>query len=223
MLKLYKPEHIFTEEEFEKVLNTDLVARLVKKKHNNLKQGDIVGVRLNLNITKVSPKHVFISIHKGEDNSRDKTKYLKNRSFFTGEIIDYSRAIFISNAFFNVNQLAREQVASGQVSNFPMASVDGTFEKKDIPEGFNGIHVKFNPMYQHLFVDEEGYAIKYAEEVVVLGHRAYACGKIVYHNNETAPKQMGITKSETKIKESDYEIFIPKSHKDAVKNRVLLA
>lgn len=223
MLNIYKPEHIFTEEEFNKILKTDLVAEIVKSRNHSLKAGDVVGIRLNLNIAKVTPEYVFISIHKGEDNSKDNTKYWKNRSFFTGEIIDYSRAVFISNAFFNVNQLAREQIASRQVSNFPMASVDGTFEYKDIPEDFKGIHVKFNPMYQHLFVDEDGYAIKYAEEVVVLSHRAYACGKIVYHSEETAPKQMGVTASQTKFKKDEFEIFIPKSHKNAINNRVLLA
>lgn len=223
MLSVIKPECNFSQQEFEEVLKADMVSTIVKnRKHNPIQKNDVVGVRLNLNLVKMNPSYVFLTIHRGEDSLKDKEKYKKNRSFFTGEILDYSRSIYISNAFFNVNQLAREQVASGMVANFPMASVDGSFESKEIPVNFTGTPVRFNPRYQHLFVDEDGFAIRYAEEVVILGHRAYACGKIVYHHKEDAPKQMGRSATLTKFKKENFEIYVSKTHVGAIQNRELM-
>lgn len=81
-----------------------------------------------------------------------------------------------------------------------MASVDGTLVSTTVPEGFEGIPVSFNPKSQHLFVDGEGHAIHSAEEVVILGHRAYARGQVVYHTEQSAPRRRGDAPSQTAFK-----------------------
>ena len=106
----------------------------------------------------------------------------------------------LKNAYFNVSQGGREAIASGRHHKFAMASVDGTLVSTTVPEGFEGIPVSFNPKSQHLFVDGEGHAIHSAEEVVILGHRAYARGQVVYHTERSAPRRRGDAPSQTAFK-----------------------
>lgn len=103
-----------------------------------------------------------------------------------------------------------------------MASIDGNFITKEIPENYSGISIRFNPKNSHLFIDENNEAIYFAENVVILGNRAYASGLIIYHNEKTAPKKYGITHSETIINKEYKEIIIPKTHLVSnEKNKVL--
>lgn len=70
-------------------------------------------------------------------------------------------------------------------AKFPMASIDGVLVTED-PDT-SGVEVRFNPKRTHLFVDQSGFAVRWAENVTVVGHRAFARGVIVYHSRETAP------------------------------------
>lgn len=146
-----------------------------------------VGVRLNLNVLKRTGIPVQ-SVH--ERN-------------YSGPVIAYHHAVTLKNVKFNVNQRGREAVASGKENKFPLASVDGQVhpEQKHSTEG---VPVRFNPKSGHLFEHAEtGEAIKGADEVTVVGHRAYARGKIHYWNESDAPKAK--TPSGTKFKQADME------------------
>lgn len=93
-----------------------------------------------------------------------------------------------------------------------MASIDGQFKSYDIPTNFSGIEIKFNPFKQLLFVDENNEAIQFAEHVIILGHRAFACGKIIYHSLDTAPKKIGDILSNTIVNQKTKILDIPLSH-----------
>lgn len=204
----FKPQRKLKDEELYNLLKKDSVAQIVLSKQPPLNEDDLVGVRLNLNLLKFMPGQILLTLHKGTTEN----DHTKNRSFFKGEAIGYAEAVWIYNAFFNVNQLAREQIASGMITSFAMASIDGNFQSKEIPENFSGIEIKFNPKIGHWFTDVEGFAIRYAEEVVVIGNRAYACGKIVYYSEENAPKKMGDSPSLTKFKSlvNSECLYVPK-------------
>ena len=68
-----------------------------------------------------------------------------------------------------------------------MASVDGTFQIEEGDFCFNSVEVSFNPKTTHLFVDADGYAVQYAEEMAILGNRAYARGRMRYFTEANAP------------------------------------
>lgn len=218
-MNIIQPETKLSGNELNNILQKDSVAKIVLSKNHVLNEGDLVGIRLNLNLLKVVPEQIILTIHKGSENSLE---YTMNRSFFKGEALDYAEAAWLSNAFFNVNQLARDQIASGKLSNFPMASIDGNFESKVVPKGFKGIEIRFNPNVGHWFTDMEGYAIRCAEEVVVLGNRAYACGKVVYYSEKNAPRKMGKAPSLTKFK-SEKDSFVLNIPKTFVNQKVRLS
>lgn len=174
-------------------LQTDAVARRITAKGLFPAKGQRIGVRLNLNVLKNTGVAVQ-TLHA----ATNKLGYSKNKGFYNGEAIGYAGAVTLKNAFFNVEQSARESIAIGLQAKTPMASVDGqfveapthiSFDEQDFKE------VRFNPKAVHLFVDENNSAIRRSEYVTIVGHRAYAWGDIEYHTEATAPKRAGSSPS----------------------------
>lgn len=176
-------------------LQSDTVACAILGKNAMPSPGDRVGIRLNLNVLARTGVAVQ-TIHA----ATNRTGYRRNKGFYRGEAIGYAEAVVLKDAFFNVSQEGREAIASGQQSKFPMASVDGTFVGLVPDHGFEGVPLRFNPKKGHLFVDPDGYAIQGADEVVVLGHRAYARGTLRYHTDVTAPKRAGSAPSDVRFR-----------------------
>lgn len=177
------------------LLTQDATAQRVLEKGLPPQPGDLVGVRLNLNVLKATGQAIQ-TIHQ----ATNALGYKRNRGFYKGQACGYAQAVVLRNAYFNVSQGGREAIASGRQHKFPMASVDGVLVSTTLPEGFEGIPVSFNPKHQHLFVDAQGHAVHSAEEVVILGNRAYARGQVVYHTEQSAPRKTGHAPSQTKFK-----------------------
>lgn len=181
-------------------LNTDATSTRIMGKGHKFKEGDLVGVRLNINVLKNTGVPV-LTLHA----PTNKSGYRENKGFYNGEAKQYAHTATLKNAYFNVNQTGRENIATGQVNKFPMASVDG--EYTSLPPNFNGVEIRFNPMNHHLFVDGNGNAVKSAEEVTLHGHRAYARGKIEYHTAATEPKRSGDAPTMSKLMEDVYTML----------------
>jgi hypothetical protein len=178
-------------------LSTDATSVRVMKKAHKFKEGDLVGARLNINVLKNTGVPV-LTLHA----PTNKVGYKSNNGFYTGEAKQYQSVVNLKNAYFNVNQQGRENIAKGIQNKFPMASVDGEYVPG--PGNFNGIEIKFNPMNHHLFVDENGNAVKSAENVTMYAHRIYARGKIEYHTDDTVPKRKGDSPTLSKLMEQIY-------------------
>lgn len=147
--------------------------------------GDLVGVRLNLNLFK-SQNVAVQTIHKGNCSGR----YKDGAGFFNGSPLRYEKAVVLASCYFNVSQPGREKIASSTVSKFPMASCDGEFVDDPNPS-LDGVEIRFDPKKVHLFVDTDNRPVRWAERVTVYGHRAYARGVLVYYDEETAPPKAG--------------------------------
>lgn len=200
-------------------LQNDSVAQRVIKRNDFPATGDLVGVRLNLNLLK-STGIAAQTLHRGSGMS-----YQKNTGLFRGLARGYAQVVHLKDAYFNVNQTSRENIAGGSQNKHPMASIDGLFEQ-DNPEHFQGVEIRFNPKNHHLFVDEHGQAIHYAEEVLIIGHRAYARGHIIYHSLESSPKRKGDQPTQTKILETEHTIHVGMdgcAHENATQKRRRLA
>lgn len=168
-----------------RALAADKTCARVMAKGRRPAAGDLVGVRLNLNLFK-SQKVAVQTIHKGNRSGRHKN----GAGFYNGESLCYEREVVLASCYFNVSQPCRQKIASGAVSKFPMASCDGEFV--DDPEpSLDGVEVRFDPKKVHLFVDSDNRPIRWAEFVTVYGHRAYARGVLVYHDEATAPLKVG--------------------------------
>lgn len=170
-------------------MQADAVARRIMAKNLFPVKGQRVGVRLNLNVLKNTGVAVQ-TLHA----ATNKLGYSKNKGFYNGEAIGYAGAVTLKNAFFNVEQSAREAIACGLQAKSPMASVDGQFVEAPTHISMaehDPKEVRFNPKAVHLFVDENNAAIRRAEYVTIVGHRAYAWGDIEYHTEATAPKRVG--------------------------------
>lgn len=170
-------------------LETDAVARRIMAKEKFPVKGQRVGVRLNLNVLKTTGVAVQ-TLHA----ATNRHGYTKNKGFYNGEAIGYAGAVTLKNAFFNVEQSAREAIALGLQAKTPMASVDGQFVEAPLHIPLNEgspCEIRFNPKAVHLFVDADNRAIRRAEFVTIVGHRAYAWGDIEYHTEATAPKRTG--------------------------------
>ena len=102
--------------------------------------------------------------------------------------------VVLRDAYFNVSQKGREKIASGAESKFPMASIDGHLVDVEAPS-FDGIEIRFQPKAVHLFVDINNRPVRYAEQVTIYGHRAYARGLIEYYSEASAPKKVGCAAS----------------------------
>lgn len=174
-------------------LQTDAVARRIMAKGLFPVKGQRIGVRLNLNVLKNTGVAVQ-TLHA----ATNKQGYAKNKGFYNGEAIGYAGAVTLKNAFFNVEQSARESIAMGLQAKTPMASVDGQFVETPLHTSMadhEQKEVRFNPKAVHLFVDENNAAIRRAEYVTIVGHRAYAWGDIEYHTEATAPMRAGSSPS----------------------------
>ena len=187
-------DRLLAPETVDEALATDAVATRVRAKGLGPAPGELVGVRLNLNVLKSTGLAVQ-TLHRPTNAGG----YRRNRGFYNGEACGYAQAVVLRDAYFNVSQPAREAIAEGRHHKFAMASVDGKLVSFVPPEGFEGLEIGFNPKTEHLFVDAEHRAIHSAEEVVVLGHRIYARGRVVYHTPETVPARKGSAPSMTQV------------------------
>lgn len=179
-LKLLQPSEI------QSALESDAVARRVLSKSAKPCPGDLVGVRLNLNVFKTTGVCVH-TIHRGGTSG----SHLHGRGFWNGEVLHYAQAVVLRDAYFNVQQKGRECIASGRMSKHPMASIDGELCALETPDSIDGVEVRFNPRLEHLFVDQSFRALWYAELVVIVAHRAYARGRLVFHTATSAPARAG--------------------------------
>lgn len=155
-------------------LNRDAVARRVASKGMAPTSGDVVGIRLNLNVLKSTGVAVH-TVHKGGKTDG----YTRNKGLWSGEVLCYAQTVTLKRAYFNVHQVGREAIASGSAAKHPMASVDGILDSLGDDADFGGIEISFNPRSVHLFVDPSMRAVRYADEVSMRGHRCYARGRIV--------------------------------------------
>lgn len=178
-------------------LQTDATSVRIMNKGHRFASGDLVGARLNINVLKNTGVPV-LTLHA----PTNKTGYKNNNGFYNGEAKQYQYVVNLKNAYFNVNQQGRENIAAGIQNKFPMASVDGEYAHG--APNFDGVEIKFNPMNHHLFVDENGNAVRSAEDVTMYAHRIYARGKIEYHTDDTVPERKGTSHSLSKLMEQIY-------------------
>jgi len=150
-----------------KALSTDKTSQRILNKGKEIKVGQKVGVRLNLNVAKNTGMPVQ-TVH-------DKTA--------SGEALTYSGAVMLRNVNFTVNQNARNRIVTFQDNKNPMASVDGDFISEGV-EGmdYSGVKAVFNPFKHNTFVDVSGRPIKSASEVVVVGNNVFMRGDIEYYD-----------------------------------------
>lgn len=190
-LLTYKRHDIAMVEEaaVQAALQADKASAKIMAKGLRPNAGDLCGVRLNLNVQKSQGVPVQ-TLHAG--NSSD--GYKLNRGLYNGATLWYQRVVVLRDAFFNVSQKGREKIASGAESKFPMASIDGLLVDDEAPS-FDGIEIRFQPKKVHLFVDIDNRPIRWAEEVTIYAHRAYARGQIEYYTEENAPKKEGHSES----------------------------
>lgn len=141
----------------------------VRNKNIELSAGQMIGVRPNLNTPKSAPLPVQ-TIHRGLP---------RGTGFWRGEVLSYAAFVILENAFFSVDDRSQKAIAAGETSKFPMASVDGVYDKEQRLD-LGGMIIRFNPKIHRRFVDEAGRAVKYAQHVTVWGNRVYARGEIIY-------------------------------------------
>jgi hypothetical protein len=170
-------------------LAEDKVCARIMAKQLRPQIGDMVGVRLNLNIWK-SRKVPVQTLHKGSGSGRHR----QNSGFYGGSVLWYQKIVSLRDCFLNVGQLGREKIACGAESKHPIASADGVL-LGDEAHSFEGIEVRFDPRVTHLFIDQNNRAVRWAEVVTVYGHRVYCRGKLIYHSQMTAPPKAGPTPS----------------------------
>lgn len=170
------------------ITDNDATGRRILEKGREVQDGDVVGVRANLNVKKTTGLTVQ-TIHQGTEGQLE-----KGTGMFSGEAIGYRAAVTLRNVNFSVNQEARAKILSKETNKFPMASVDGRYvDPAGMKYGtdtqrFNGVEITFNPMKTHLFVDPDGRAVKSASEVTVTGSKTYARGTIQYYSEADMPK-----------------------------------
>jgi hypothetical protein len=173
-----------SDEVVEGALASDATSKRIMSKGLAPAAGDIVGIRLNLNIIKSKGVPVQ-TVHAGNRSDG----YTRNKGLYNGSAIAYHKVVTLENAYFNVSQKGREDVASGTVSKFPLASVDGAF--MDTVPDFSGLEISFNPKRVRLFCDSENRPIRYAEQATIYGNRIYVRGRVEYYTMDTAPAKVG--------------------------------
>lgn len=178
-----------------KALGADAVARRILAKGQSLAAGQRIGVRLNLNVFKSTGVAVH-TIHRATSTDG----HTKGRGFYRGEVLSYQPVVVLKEVYFNVHQAGRQGIAAGTMNKHPMASCDGLYQPTDESLTFDGVELSFNPKRVHLFTDEEGFAVQYAEEVTIMGHRAYARKTIRYFSQESAPPKAGDAPSSVRFK-----------------------
>jgi hypothetical protein len=173
-----------SDEVVEEALASDVTSKRIMSKGLAPAAGDIVGIRLNLNLIKSKGVPVQ-TVHAGNRSDG----YTRNKGLYNGSAIAYHKVVTLKNAYFNVSQKGREDVASGAVSKFPLASVDGAF--MDTVPDFSGLEISFNPKRVRLFCDSENRPIRFAEQATIYGNRIYVRGRVEYYTMDTAPAKVG--------------------------------
>ena len=176
-----------TEAQVQKVLKTDKTAQRIIAKGIKPKQGENVGIRLNLNVFKNTGVPVQ-SIHKGTKTDAFK-KVDGTSGNFRGEVINYAPAVTLKDVYLNTHQKSIYEVKNKIKNKFPLASVDGKFQ--DVPfnkQNLTGTELRFNPFNTQLFETLEGKPVRFVEEATVSGTRVFARGKIEYFTEANKPK-----------------------------------
>ena len=177
----------FTQAEVDKALDSDTKSQEIIAKGLQPKEGQKVGIRLNLNVLK--NKGVPIqTVHKGQVS--DKYKKVDGKSgFFGGEAINYSPAVTLKDAYLNTSQRGVYKVKEGETHKYPIASVDGLYQEVPLADtNFDGVEIRFNPMTGNLFETMDGRPVRSVEEATVVGFRVYGRGKIEYFTEANKPK-----------------------------------
>jgi len=176
-----------TESQWREALKGDKTGQRIMDKGNTVSDGQTVGVRLNVNLSK---KGINLnSIHEGSAGG----KHTQGKPLAAGEVLTYQPVTTVKNAYFNVDQKIREKIAQGTSPKAPMADVDGEFTKNN---SFDGVEFKFNPKREHLFRDARGRALKYADEATVHGNKVYARGRLEYFDEGDIPARTGNSPTE---------------------------
>ena len=162
-------------------LQTDKTSVRIMEANNEVNEGDIVAVRLNLNVKK---------------NTGVPVQTIHERTA-SGKALQYGGAVTLSNVTLDVNQNAREKIVTFRENKFPMAAVRGEFVSSGV-DGANldGVVATFNPFKQHLFVDAAGRPIKSAEEATVIGNTVILRGEIEYYDPSDPVAQRGFQETD---------------------------
>ena len=206
LLQKTTPKKI-SQSEVDKALSTDKTSQRIIAKNITPKEGDKVGVRLNLNVMKNTGVPVQ-TIHKGTKGEGYK-KVDGKTGLFRGEAIQYAAAVTLKDAHFNTHQKSIYEVKNGIKNKFPLASVDGEYQ--DIPladQNYNGTEIRFNPKDTQLFETVDGRPVRRADEVTLSGTRVYARGKIDYFTDDNRPDPFKPSKALLqKASKEDVEAF----------------
>lgn len=178
-----------TEAEARAAIANNKIASNIMSQRDNVKEGDFVGVRQDLNI-KGAP---LLSIHEGKASL-----LTTGAGFFSGEVQSYAPYVTLKNVHFKIRQTAREKIAQGIEQKSKMGSADGQYVKTAKPN-FDGIELRFNPMREHLFVDAMGRAVKHADEITAVAKRAFARGNIEYYGEEDVPARAGTAPTKARL------------------------
>lgn len=169
-------------------LACDATARRIVSAAHPIEHGMLCGSRLNLNVLKSTGVAVN-TVHSATNQGKNNGGYKANKGFYRGRVLTYMPTTALTQAYFNVDQKARERIATRQASKHPMASVDG-FLDLDAPN-FDGVEFRFNPMRCRLFMDADGRAIHWAEHATVVGHSVFVRGAIALYTPQSAPSPAG--------------------------------
>ena len=166
-------------------LSTDATSMRIMEKNSEVKEGQIVGVRLNLNVMK---------------NTGVPVQTMHNKTA-TGEALRYSPAVMIKNPTLFVNQNARRKIVTFQENKFPMASVNGEFMTDRLDQmNFDGVKAFFNPFNHNVFVDASGRPIKSASEATIIGNTVFLRGEIEYYDFKDPILKRGKMETPAEIK-----------------------
>ena len=178
----------------------DATTRQTEAKNIKIEPGMLVGSRININASR-SLGYPVLTIHYTFDKGKSPKE---NPNASKGEAIGQRGNITLSNVNFNVSQSERNKIAEGRAKGV-MAMAVGRVT--DSEPNFDGVELSFNPAREHLFVDSEGRAVKSAEEVTVMGYKAYARGKISYFEDFEDPRSPQYTApSQTKFAKTKEEL-----------------
>jgi hypothetical protein len=178
----------------------DATTRQTEAKNIKIEPGMLVGSRININASR-SLGYPVLTIHHTFDKGKPQKE---NPNASKGEAIGQRGNITLSNVNFNVSQSERNKIAEGRAKGVMAMAVGRVTDTKP---NFDGIELSFNPNREHLFVDSEGRAVKSAEEVTIMGFKAYARGKISYFEEYEDPRSSQYTApSQTKFAKTKEEL-----------------
>lgn len=174
-----------TEEQAAALVQGDTASRKIVEKGHTISDGQVVGIRPNINVLKTTGT-IVLTMHNGTE-----AQLQRKTGLFTGEALGYKAAVTVKDANFSVSQEARRQIASGEKAKFPMSSVDGHYVAKPGSDAFDGIELRFNPKREHLYVDPDGRPVKSASEATIAGSRVFVRGKVEYFDESDMPAAKG--------------------------------